>query len=640
MMPLLVPAGTLQTYFPFIVGKALYGRALIEVIFGVWLILIYKYPEYRPRRSYVILAFAIYVFVAVLAGAAGVSWHRSLWSTYERMQGIVDLAHWLAFVVVVGSVFRSWLHWRDLLNFSLAVSGVVAILGLAQYFDASVPVYRFLHGTARLDITLGNATFVGAFMLVNVLIALGFLAQSFVADAPAQARSTGRRRRRGRSRESQQISEVAYLRAFWIVVVGLDFTILWLSGTRGALLGLFAGLATAAAGYALFGKLHFMRRTALSVLGVLIALAVLYGVTAGTGVLEKIGSSSLTLRRIASVGPEDLSIKGRLTSLNAGLQGFADRPLLGWGPENYGIAWARHFDAESGVSETFDQAHNKPVEELTTKGILGFLSYGAVWVVMAIIVIRRLREHDPPQQALTLFLGAALVAYFVQNLFLFDTPATGLQFYLLMGYVVYLEVGTAESELEPSGRRRRTDKDEGPPFWQRSLPTYGLVVVLVLAIAGASFGILANYRTFKAAQSAARTFSGSISWENRFEYFRESIDGFQPLANYPRRAFFDQLAENWDTLTEEQASTALGMVEVEAGNMFRAEPQTWLGAVKLTNVYLAVSASNPEYLPTAKFYLDQARLVAPKTLEVSLLEQEFKRLETSLGAAAEEGGSP
>ena len=48
-------------FFPYIVGKALYSRLLIELVFAMWLVLAFWYPAYRPHRSRLILIFAIYV---------------------------------------------------------------------------------------------------------------------------------------------------------------------------------------------------------------------------------------------------------------------------------------------------------------------------------------------------------------------------------------------------------------------------------------------------------------------------------------------------------------------------------------------------------------------------------------------------
>ena len=109
LAPLIVMVPPLPaTYYPFVVGKALYSRALIEIAFGIWVVLALRYPSYRAPRSRLLLILGVYVLVALVASQLGVSPQRSLWSTYERMQGVVDLVHWFAFTWVLVSVFRSW----------------------------------------------------------------------------------------------------------------------------------------------------------------------------------------------------------------------------------------------------------------------------------------------------------------------------------------------------------------------------------------------------------------------------------------------------------------------------------------------------------------------------------------------------
>ena len=44
LMPLVV---TTQTIFPYIVGKAIYARVIIEILFGIWVVLAYISPSYR-----------------------------------------------------------------------------------------------------------------------------------------------------------------------------------------------------------------------------------------------------------------------------------------------------------------------------------------------------------------------------------------------------------------------------------------------------------------------------------------------------------------------------------------------------------------------------------------------------------------
>ena len=113
---------TPETLFPFVVGKALWSRSIIEIVFALWAVLALAQPAYRPPRSWLLLVLAGGVGVSLLAAAFGVSWQRSLWSTYERMLGVVDLAHWFALAVVLASMLRTTSGWRALLTFNLGVS--------------------------------------------------------------------------------------------------------------------------------------------------------------------------------------------------------------------------------------------------------------------------------------------------------------------------------------------------------------------------------------------------------------------------------------------------------------------------------------------------------------------------------------
>ena len=709
LMPLIVSE---QSYFPFIVGKALYSRAVIEVIFGLWLVLAYRYPSYRLPRSWLLLAFGIWLGISLLAALTGVSIQRSLWSTYERMQGVVDLAHWFAFALVLTSVFRSWLNWRVLLNINLAVGLVMALMGLDQNFELGIlPFYDFLERTPRIDITLGNPTYVGAYMLVNVLIGLGLLCQSYVATPERGVARAVERQRRRRMRARSDASDYSLLlwRLFWATIIAMGLWMLILSGTRGAFLGLSAGLVSFAVGSAilrdwwrvlwvtavtftiwaltfsgapvamigplaalvafvagevLWGVLRAIRLAALMVIaglvlgGLLTILIVIFVLVFGrdTVAYERISDSNIMAIQFSSTGADSSSVTDRLASQSAGLKGFLARPILGWGPENYVIAWGRHFSVDPDVKESFDQAHNKPIEELTTKGILGFLSYTGLWVLMLWIVLKRVKYQDAHRQVLTLFIAAALAGYFVQNLFLFDTPATVLQFIILLAFVVNLEATLEEGAAGPSGNLGASGQASGEggeeqPGWGRrllaplgavrgplsalgkiprtdTLTMYGLVVVLALVSLNIYYF---SYRPYSAATAVVKTSDPTITWDRRFEYFEESIDSFPPLANYPRLILVSQLVDNWDNLTQREVTAALEIVERESAQALKDEPQSWRINEALTRFYQQASSLAPAYLERARAHLDMANDLAPETDEIfkswilqQMAERDFK----------------
>src|SRR3989344_4257539 len=72
-------------FFPFITGKNFAFRIIVEVLTGAWLVLALVNPTFRPRRSWLLGAFAIFVGIVAIADALGVYPFKSFWSNYERM---------------------------------------------------------------------------------------------------------------------------------------------------------------------------------------------------------------------------------------------------------------------------------------------------------------------------------------------------------------------------------------------------------------------------------------------------------------------------------------------------------------------------------------------------------------------------
>ena len=616
LMPLIVRT---EMFFPFVVGKALYFRVLTEIAFGLWIILAYRFPTYRPTRLTLLLIFAVYLVIAFLAGIFGVSLQRSLWSTYERMQGIVNLAHWFLFVFVASSAFRSVVDWRLLLNANLGISLLMALMGVVQHYELfKIPGYGFLEASNRVDITLGNPTYVGAYMLVNVIIALGLIAQSY--RNPPQAtvpRAAGRRRRRRVERQPTRDYSLMRWQAFWATVVAFDLWVFLLSGTRGAVIGLAASLAALALGYAVWGPLERARIVAAVALAVIIGGVTLFAVAKDTVLFDQISDSIYIVERMRNVGLDDSSIKPRVLSWKAGIRAYAERPLLGWGPDNYIAAWGQHLESESGATETYDQAHNKPVEELTTKGALGFSSYIALWVFMFWVIFQRIRNKEDSEQLIILFIGAALVGYFVQNLFLFDTPATVLQFMILLAYVVGLErtLGDVDAEPEAAGPRGRL------ALTQERDDVYWYVVVAVVAVTVIASVFLLNRGVFNGAKSVALSSNPSIAWEQRIALYQEAFDHFPALANDPRLRMFSAVFSNWANLSEEQKVEALAVVKRESELALEQEPRAWRMYAVLASIHQRAAELDPSNLERAKEYLGQAFRFAPEPITISGLIQ-------------------
>ena len=636
-MPLILSNDTL---FPFIVGKAIYARSVIEVTFGVWLLLIFFYPRYRPSRSLVLGALAVWLLISLVAGFTGVSTVRSLWSTYERMQGIVDLAHWFVFIAIAGSVFRSLADWRILFTVNLIVCMIVSFLGINQHYGMFDMTDFGIPSADRIESTLGNATYVGAYTMVNALIGLSLivhslgLSQGTAGREPEQAPRSRTARRRGRRREQQSgprgvtFNYLPWLQSVWVLSVMLNLWALWLTGTRGAVVGLGAATIVFSIGYAIWGRNRIARTVSFGLIAIAIAGIALFGIVRTTSVLDLVVESNTMLARISSIGLEDASISGRVAGAQAGLLAFAEKPIFGWGPENFLIAWGKHVDSEAAERDRFDQAHNKLVEELTTKGALGFLSYMLVWLAMAwamFISIRRRRDNG---QLAVLILAATMLAYFVQNLFLFDTPVTLLQFSMLAAFAVSQEYWARDRDEKRERSwipRKLSGKLNLRPVSAALRTSWGAVCLMALVsvvVIGALYAL--NLRAYNASADIASfglTTRTGIAWEERLAYAEESISTFPGLANYPRRHLIRDSFDRLPSLSEDEFRAAVELMESTGSDALEVEPDNWRIIAMMVHLHQTAAELDREYLDKAEESLEKMKRIAPNLPDTRILSE-------------------
>ena len=644
--PLIVMADPLpSTIFPYVVGKSVYTRLLIELAFGLWLVLLLWHPSYRLPRSRLLWVLGIYVAVVLVASFTGVSLQRSLWSTYERMQGWVGLLHYAAFSVMLASVFRTFRSWYITLNVNLLVGLALGLLGVSQM--AGLGLLAYLVDAPRISITLGNATYVGAYMLVNALIASAFLAHSLASPkarpADALRRVDRRRRRRDRLRAESQGPSWASLdtlmRVFWVAVILLDLLMMYQSGTRGAIVGLAAGLGLFVLAYVLWGKLRPVRiaSASLAVAGAVLVVAFL--LVRDTPAFESVAESSLTLRRLASLGPADRSVRSRWTSTQMGLQAFADRPVLGWGPENYTVAYDSRLTEQGAVDSsllTFDQAHNRVIEEMVTTGALGLAAYLAIWLLMAWVLARRIRELPPDTQLFAMLIGSALAGYFVQNLLLFDTPGTVVQLHLLIGFVLYLETTTAEAAFDPSPHRASDGPRAGLLERLRGLEA---PVKVGAAVMGAATMLVLVYFAVVGPLSGSREAVAALaenrSGAERLRSLQASIDAAPWLAVYPLRFTLTGLNSKWHELTGQERQATFQVAMTEGEEALESEPREWRLHLALARLYQRASPDDTSTLALAREHTDRAAEAAPGRIEVLELRAAQHFHEGDVGAALE-----
>jgi hypothetical protein len=676
-LPLVVTPWTLS---PFVFGKAVYARGLILVIFALWLVLRLRDPTYGIPRSWVLLAFTVYVIAALLSAVTGPSSAHSLASSYSQMTGAWDLVLWLLFALVAASVLRSPGAWRSLLNWGLLVALALSLLALAQVLGLGGQVY--LAKTCRLTATLGNPSYLGAILVVTTLTAAGLMARSFLPDPEGgsgeqrnQSPSGGRarpspwRRARGSSGilghdAGHALGWPVHLwRVFWAAGIVLGTWVLFHTDSRSALIGLVAGALAMPLALAIWGNRKALAPVALGSGGVLLFVAILYGLGETTGfpsvpgcrgaggssqishlaraTVSQLGSTavdqpaSTALDQPAKTAVDqpvgtavdqlvgtavkekifvsDGSIAHRFAYIDVGLKAFLDRPIFGWGHDNFGSAFERFAEAtiyRYGLARP-DQAHNQPIEELATHGVVGTLSFAALWLALLWAVVRRRRP--PKEEILAYGVLGALAGFFVQNLFLFYTPATLLYWVVLVAWVAgqetKLDPGLERGEVTPGPAATRRSSCHGRG--RLASPPWGpaaLTVALIPVIGYAMYHLV--YVPYSANRTFMQAYTGAYPLPQRLALASRSFNASPGMSNMPKELMFGLLWDNLEGFSAEERRQIAAFVLYETQRTLERDPSN----VRIVAIGIAILQPNasPEGLKRLDLLLRHLRENAPE----------------------------
>ncbi len=402
-------------FFPYITGKSVFFRVVVELILGGWLILVVMNPRFRPPYwSPILISFVVFTAVMGLANLLGVDPVNSFWSNFERMEGYITILHLLALLVVAMSVFQTEYIWNTLLKSSVAVSVAVCLTALLELGGEDAP--------NRLSEPLGNPIYLGGYLLFNIFLALMFLLRHL----------------RARTYE-------------WLAVYGaiilLQTLVLIQTGTRGSMLALAGGvfLVAVVMAWDKYGE-KWVRRSAAAVAVAIVLVGGFLGAVVlsnnwpaeeppeAMSSFHQTASEWPVVERFAGISLEEGGEGARLLLWGMAWEAFSDRPLLGWGQENFSYIFAEYYEPDLYDREPwFDRSHNMALEWLAAGGIIGFIAYLAVFVMALVLLWRisaaRLSIYD--KAAIT----ALLAAYFTHNLFVFDFLLSYILFTVVLGFI-------------------------------------------------------------------------------------------------------------------------------------------------------------------------------------------------------------
>src|SRR3989344_7835746 len=302
-----VPSGM---FFPFIVGKGFAFRILVEILFGLFVALAFIDKDYRPKLSWLTKSILLFTLVMLVADLLGQNPYKSIWSNYERMEGFMLLLHLAMFYVVASSVFKTEAQWHKLFNISVFASVLMFFYGLFQLAGQIV----ISQGGVRVDGTFGNSTYLAIYLVFHIFLCLYMLA--------------------GNNRKN-------WHKWTYGLIIVLEMILLYFTATRGAILGFVGGLLLT--GILIVWKEKenkSLRKTAYYVLGCVLVVVFSFILFRGTSFVK----SSPVLSRFSSLRVSEFKTQGRYYVWPMAIKGIMERPLLGWGQENFNFVFNKNYD--------------------------------------------------------------------------------------------------------------------------------------------------------------------------------------------------------------------------------------------------------------------------------------------------------
>ncbi len=401
--PLIIFSGV---SYPNVFPKTIFFRTIVEIIFIFYILLVlYKKKLYLPKLSPLFLSILVFVGILTISSIFGVNFYRSFWGTAERAEGLVTYFHLLLFFVILISVFRKKENWFWLLKSTVFVSFLV---GLSVVIE-KLRIFNFFNtDPSRPSGVLGNSTFIPGYLIFGIFLALFFALW-----------------------EKNWWKKVLYGVIFFV-----NIFVLVLTKTRGGWIGLFSGLAFLFIFLFIFYHKKFLNLRKIILLGILIILLFAFVVVLNQD-KPSISENPYFERYLSIFDPN--ALKSRLVVWQISIQTLPKKPLLGWGLESFNFVYDKYSKTNylsiHPVGGGFDRAHNKIFGLLTESGVLGLLNYLLIFF-LAFYCLFKYKPRRMPETILAPSIFASLlIAYFVQNIFIFDTLSTHISFFLILGFL-------------------------------------------------------------------------------------------------------------------------------------------------------------------------------------------------------------
>jgi O-antigen ligase/tetratricopeptide (TPR) repeat protein len=465
---------------PFVVSKALLSHGLAYVLAATMVGLLIQFRSAFVVRSPLHVPVVAFLLVSCASTLVAADRTLALYGTHARMLGLASILDLVVFYFAIVLLVRT--RWDAM---AVGISTLAASLPVLGYELIQVvgkdPFRWSIESVARPFSTLGQATALAQYLTVLALAA--FVCGIFVERVPSAVRG---------------------------ILVALSALLLMGSaatGTRSALVGLVTGSLVLVL---LVWRAHSSRRARVfSALGAAVGIGALAAILLFTPLGARLAA---TIESPPSLDDEEgltrlePSTVGRLALYAIGLDMLRERPLLGYGPDNFTVGVPRYRPEAAPQlvrQNVVTSAHSWVIHVATSSGLFGLACFVAV-VLLAFGLALRSGLHPGA------FAGAAMLGAFLgTGLTTVNEFGTEWLFWLSVGVVAASDAAVARSSGSPSASLSQTAKSRPA----RRLSNVTQVAVLLL-LAVATLTALNGATAFGASRSARGSQEARLSGQS------------------------------------------------------------------------------------------------------------------------------
>ena len=407
-----------QVFYPYTVPKSLWIQTLNWIILGIYLcgIILNKelYSRYKPKLNFIFYLYAIYIILYLISSIFGENFNFSFFGSFQRMNGVYWHIHTLIFLFVLSGCSNLNKFFYNIFSFIFFTGLIFSLFYILEYYKIfyfDMPGYS---DQTRAVFTAGNPGFAGLYMMLIFFIGFGLFKVNFVNIPFSFLRLN-------------KIKSLYQYYIYYFYVSITMFLLLYaiiLTASRSVIPGLFFGIAM----YVCLLFLSFKNQINTRNLIYLICLVILFFISLVL-FFAIIGVFETSFERIASIFNNqriggDSGLSSRLSNINVSIKAFFEKPLLGYGMNNFAIPYNKFVIPSQITNFEMDNAHNLSLNILNTGGIFTLFIYLYLIFVIMINSIRDGRfvfsEKEYDFLGIIFVVPIFFIGYFIHHLFWFD----------------------------------------------------------------------------------------------------------------------------------------------------------------------------------------------------------------------------